>query len=406
MSETVYVRIGRFVVGALLLAPFRLHEMLALVKVSAPVQAQLFGLTQPIISWLDVTLIIILPLALLGQPKKEINRALVYTLTWWALSHAFANTSDTAGYDGDTTIESFRLTVYTLAFLSLRSRDKPIRTLQIFGIYLTFASVCLAPFGGIEVEGRSPLMGFEVTSSGYIAGSFIALILFDDSLSAKTKYAGLIFPMLGLGMSGSRFGALATATVVLWGATKLTMQDGKAKRISRGLVYLATIIIMMMAVLASPLGKRIVRGDEQTVDEISTSMRQVAPGLTETFDRYSSFIGRAAASLSAVELIRHRFPSGYGGDWNVQDALVDVGYPSHSHSTVLQLILRFGIFGFIFLGFYVRTIVKKQSSENMAVRFSLVVLSIGLLVDYWLFVVKAHALLLALALTDRRTSNA
>lgn len=401
MNESLYLRsslnsqrIRWWVVLVLLCAPFRVHELLAIHTASVPPQAQLFGLSQAQLSLLDAALFF----ALLPVVLSRINSYLpviAYSALWLLLSVGLSSTStDSFHVDlrGDAMPEGVRLLLYSLGWLYLliESRGVDGEGLVNAGAVLTVVSVCLSPFFLVGSElGRSPLLGFEVTSSGFVAGAVVLATLSVPAIPLQTRVISSVAAVLALGLSGSRAALLVTGACAVFAAAR----NKNVLRVDWRF-WALFVAAAGAALLLSPAGERLSAGADIEKPEYQALAETAVPGSLSLAVDVSS--GRVAAWVAAGILIVEHFPYGLGTDWRAQEHLQSVGYPSHSHSAIAQLLLRFGILAIVPWAVWLRGLVRARARASWSM-YPMLVLVLGCVADYWLFVPKAHGLLLALS---------
>ena len=84
-----------------------------------------------------------------------------------------------------------------------------------------------------------------------------------------------------------------------------------------------------------------------------------------------------------------------GSDWAVQSRLVEAGFPSHTHSVLLQSFIKYGFLAFVIWIVIVRGLWSGMKTGSPYIG-PLLVLVMGGLVDYWFFVDKAAFVFFAL----------
>ena len=374
---TAAVFTGELLLSVYFVSPFAVEQKLSVFSLPIPAQAEAFGTVWPYLSLFHLAAMGIAFLLALFGGMKPISRnkpfvayclVNVAAILWMLISHT--------GYPvyWDYALEFLRLGSLTvLALLVLAERGYDPRILVRGLIVLLSIPLVLLIFSNMssflaEREGRVNAPGLEITSTGHV-GAIAALLGLTLPISWRLRVALLLLGGLSLLQSGSRLAlvfCIVTSALVLW---------RKAASIKRRLAYVAAVALAGAAIIW--LGSTNLTGGER----LGTLRSEEA--------LRDEFAGGRAMALVASVLVITDHPFGYvDSDWAIQEELVNVGFPSHTHSHLLQSYLRFGPLALLFWGVLVFQTVagfKAKSPYAPALLFILM----GSLFDYYGFVTKA-----------------
>ena len=392
MSYITLAFFGELLLYICFAAPFLVDERFAIVSLQMPEQAKLFGTVWPYYSFLHLSAFAVGCGLLLLGPRRAV------ILNFPFISYAAVNMCGIASLPflvpashviyWDFALEAMRLfSVVLLAGTVLEAREfSPlvlVRGLLILLIIPLGLLVATNPAGFLsERQGRVNGPGLEVTSTGHVAA--FALLL-GVSLQLPAKYRiiliGLAATMLVL--SGARIPfmlAVVMIAVQLWCTT--------ANRVKR-YALIATLTVLTTMVIIFTASSSVAGGRFGTLTGDSADIE------TE----YA--VGRGVAAVTAVKLLAAH-PLGYiDSDWSVQEELVRLGFPSHTHSHYFQSYLRFGPLVLVFWGVFIWR-VRKGSRLRSPYTSCLWFVLIGSALDYYGFVTKA--MLIVFMLTELNES--
>lgn len=383
--RTGLVSLGEWLLYLCFILPFGVEAALSVVSLPMPAQAELFGTVWPYYSLLHVAALgVALGLSFWGNVEPILrNKPFVIYCVVNMLAILWMLVLRPSGVPlyWDYALEFLRLTsLVVLALLVVGARHDDPRILARSLILLLSIPVILLLFTNMshflsEREGRINAPGLEIGSTGHVSAIAVLLGL-TLPVSRSLRVGLLLIGGVCLLQSGSRLAlvfCILTVAMVLW-----KKNQGLKKRVLSvvGLVVAGVVIIWFGSVNAT-VGERLgTFGD--------------AGGLRD------ELAGGRAMGLVASFLVIADHPLGYvDSDWAIQEELVSVGFPSHTHSNLLQSYLRFGPLSFLFWGVLVsQTVVgfKAKSPYAPALLFILM----GSLFDYYGFVTKAMLIVFVL----------
>ena len=375
----VFALLGEALLYLCFATPFALDKNFIVLSLMEPPQAQIFGTVMPYYTVIQLLALILGGALLLLGPHRAVVTNWAFT-TYFAVNLIGIATLPFLVKSGqpiywDFALELLRLSsMVILAGAVLEARKfNPLLLVRCLLIVLSVPLVYLAASNPTEFlharSGRVNGPGLEITSTGHVAA--LALLL-GICVRLPARYR---IPLIGLAtvmllLSGARIPlALAVIIIVvkLWRET-----ERKARRFA--LVSGVAAITLILLVLAQ--SKLIAGGRVGSLTGSSSSLTA----------EYA--VGRGVAAMTAGELLAAH-PFGYvDSDWSIQDGLVDLGWPSHTHSNYFQSYLRFGPLALVFWGVLIwRT--RKGSRLGSPYTSCLWFVLIGSTLDYYGFVTKA-----------------
>ena len=392
-----FLRVALTGVGELLLyfcfiSPAAVDQHLALISLTPPNQAELFGTVWPYFSVIHV-LALAISAGLFATGSREsisTNKAFVVYCTINVIGIMMLPflTPRTQPVYWDFALEFLRLSslvVLASTVLEARNYDSAILARGLTGL-LAIPAVLLAftnPFAFLsERGGRLNAPGLEITSTGHV-GALAILLAISGVFPKVYRVPLVILGSISLLGSGSRIPFLlltVIALIQLWNSTK-----SYSKRVL--IIFGVGALVAFAIVLAS------------TSSIAGGRLGSLAGGGGDLEGEYA--IGRGVALLTTLKLFsEHAF--GYlDSDWGIQQELANLGFPSHTHSFYFQSYLRFGPLMFVFLGVICwRAIVAIRKGSRYAGCLWFVV--IGCALDYYGFVTKAMLIVFVMFLLNEK----
>ena len=395
-----------------MLMPARVLEQTSVFTLNAPEVAQAYGVGYPYLPILEVVMLgYVLVMWLLRRVTFAVKNlpfaayvivSIVCVLFLWA-RYARGDEPD-MWWDGG--LAAVRLIAIYGLFVSIpRDARSWGRTIQN-ALALLFVSSLLLNLAGFanpntpsNEAGRMNASGLEFTTASYFG---YALALSSVTLSTGPRQALLFLcGILGGVMAGGR-----NALLLFGISLGLLMLNRGRKPLKSAVPVISCVAGAWLALLVafpSALNRLPIMHRER--DNAIYYPNGVAP--TDTTLKFFPFLerlsqvdpamtGRFNAWSTALELLRRRHGVPLASDWYVQQELLPLGLPSHSHNAYLQTLLKFGVLAVpIWIGLLVTTWRGWRAGSPYAV--ILVFLMASLMVDYWLLVIKATFLLFAIA---------
>ncbi len=375
----VFAFLGEALLYLCFATPFALDKNFIVLSLMEPPQAQIFGTVMPYYTAFQLLALILGGVLFLMGPHRAVVTNLAFT-TYSSVNLIgilllpFLVKSGQPTY-WDFALEFLRLSsMVLLAGTVLEARKfNPLVLVRCLLIVLSVPLVFLATTNPTEFlharYGRVNGPGLEVTSTGHVAA--LALLL-GICVRLPARYR---IPLIGLAavmllLSGARI-PLALAVIII--VVKLWRET---ERMAKRFVLVSGVAAITLILLVLAQSKLIAGGRVGSLTGSSS-------GLTTEYA-----VGRGVAVMTSGELLAAH-PFGYvDSDWSIQDGLVELGWPSHTHSNYFQSYLRFGPFALAFWGVLIwRT--RKGSRVGSPYTSCLWFVLIGSTLDYYGFVTKA-----------------
>lgn len=268
----------------------------------------------------------------------------------------------------------------------------------IFSIFISSVFGLFYFHHGLLGTDRLNISGFEITSSAYIISAIILLAF--QYLKLPQRILIFLVTFYTLFLTGSRLPFIFLLLV-------LGFASLNNKRIHN--IILIPVVILMIV-----LSSFIVIHSRGDFNNVSLSL--IIEKLFDTFKLFENsspeqriffatqdvIAGRGTALISGIYLIKDNFPYPLASDWMIQQELLQIGFPSHTHSAFIQFILKYGILAIAFFVVLINAIVY-QFKNNLKTRWAFLFLLFSFLFDYIFYVPSALALLLVLSSTRKIT---
>lgn len=322
-------------------APFAIDKSSAILSIAEPYQAQIFGTIQPYYTLYQLLALVVGLALFILKPYRTIVANctfIVYTLVnviGIAVLVLLALSGNHVYWDY--ALEFLRL--FSLVILAETVIEfhgfNPIILVRCMLILLIIPIAYLAfsdPSGFLYARGgRVNGPGLELTSTGHVAA--IALLLgWLVPLPNRYKISLVILSVIVLLLSGARIPfvlVVMICAVKMFCLTKLS--------IKKVILFISVIGIVSFALWLNK-ADLIVGG----------RIGSIANGKSNIMEEYT--VGRGIAVIDSKEMLS-RHPYGYiDSDWSIQEELVLLGFPSHTHSNYVQSYLRFGPLALVFWG--------------------------------------------------------
>ncbi|HZP03257.1 MAG TPA: O-antigen ligase family protein [Terracidiphilus sp.] len=374
------------------ISPAAIDQHLALISLTPPNQAQLFGTVWPYFSVTHLLALIIGGGLFATGSRHSINanKAFVVYCAINVIGIVILPflTPRTQPVYWDFALEFLRLSSLVLlasTVIEARNYDPAILARSLTGL-LAIPAVLVVftnPFAFLsERGGRLNAPGLEITSTGHV-GALAILLAISGVFPKIYRMPLVILGAISLLGSGSRIPfLLVTAILViqLWKSTKSYSKRILMIFVLGALVAFAIILTSTSSIAGGRLGS-------------------LTGGGSDLESEYA--IGRGVALLTTIKLVSEH-PFGYlDSDWGIQQELANLGFPSHTHSFYFQSYLRFGPLMFIFLGVICwRAIVSVRNGSPYAGCLWFFV--VGCALDYYGFVTKAMLIVFVIFLLNER----
>jgi hypothetical protein len=383
-------RFGEILLYGCFAMPFAVESSLALFSLRMPSQAVIFGTVWPYYSVVHLTALLVgCGLFLLGSRRSLFsNRVFIAYAAVNLIAICLIPFLTPRGQPvyWDYALEFLRLSSLVLlatTVLEYRRFDPRVLAhclLIVAAIPLVFLVLGNPADFLFARAGRVNGPGLELTSTGHIAA---IVLLLGISLPLPKAYRGVMIALgiVDLLLSGARIPfvlALGIAIVQLWYRTKRLI--GKIAIAATIAGSVATVFALGSA--SSPIGRlATLTGNSEALETEYT-------------------VGRGMALLTTMKMFSEH-PLGYvDSDWAIQRELVDLGFPSHTHSHYFQSYLRYGPLMFVFWGMLIAETVRatrRQSPYATTLWF----IAIGSALDYYGFVTKAMLVVFMVAFLNQ-----
>lgn len=364
--------------------PFNLMKRMYIFALLPPPYAIDFGTVFPYLTIVEVmialSLVITVCLKRLRVPYPGIIWILYATLNLLSL-FAASLIGDFIYFDG--ILEFVRLSVVFWLYLFAVNEKRNPEALLYYSLLLLILVYVVIYFSGkvnYSEAGRLNAPGFEITSTGYVSGCLLVMSIIGWKRSPWIRIAGITLGFLGLLLAGSLWASICTGIIIIY----LIFKAPWGMRF----VYLGIVILLLFrGFMVTYKGEKL-----PLIARISLmgDIRQ-APSLT----------ARIEAMKAGINVLK-KHPWGFlNSDWYIQENLVAVGYPSHTHNTFIQIYLKYGplaIIFFIVLIWQTITGLKRGSPYS----YILFLLLLGWTLDYALFVTKYALVVFVIAVLNER----
>lgn len=379
--------------------PFYLSEKISVGKINHPVYSEEFGTVFPFISFLSIISIVIFFLKILqgGCINIKLSYIIIYVLI-----NIFSITL--ASYTvPNLYLDSVVLLINSISIALIWSLiDKNNRYIGlILSIFLSCTVAIFIQLVGLSEKDRLSIPGFEITSSGYAAGLMILLAL--EYMRTPQRILIIITGLYVIILTGSRFPLLLLIFVM---ALRFISKNLKFKKI----YYLPGVFIIIYVTINALLNVRddlsnysislLIQDFIDAVDIYNPNM----PIQNDQISRINTIFGRVVGLLSGIDLIKINFPSPLASDWAIQDNLIDRGFPSHTHSTLVQYILKYGLFSIPIFLIAIRNYIRQIKTADSR-RWAYLYLLLSTLVDYIFFIPSIVAFFLLLASEEKQKNS-
>jgi hypothetical protein len=383
--------------------PFRLLEYAPFIVIQPPDQAQLFGTVFPVFSVVEALAFVTLLVVFVSRtddikvngPWAAFALVTVASAAWIEVS----GPSSTHGTYADALMLFAQATVYYGLWIATPERLR-IKALAIALSIAALVALCWFLLGAGADAARLNAPGFEITSTGYLGGIVVLLGL--RAFRRVPRALLVVIGLLTLLLAASRLAMIFTTIV----AAEYLSRGMRARRLaSYGLVG-GIGALLVMIVLPNFYEQSILwKGSAAEQFDAIRAMQDVfvEGRIDQTLIAESTLLGRLGAWFSCGSLLSDTFPYPIGSDWALQELLNQRGYPSHCHSTILQLSVKFGVTAIIFFAAVYRSFLRLRATDD-AFWPPLLLLMLGAIFDYFLFVPKLLGLVFIFAASDRTCS--
>ena len=390
--------------------PARLQDLISIFRLPFPVVAMNYGIGYPYFPILDLIIFVYAGFLWVHygcKIQKRISAFRIYVVTS-LICVCFLWIRFLQGYEQemfwDSAIMIVRLVAIYWLFVSIPNDAASWGKILQGTLALLFVSSFLLNRAGYanpntpsNDAGRMTASGFDFSTTSYF-GFVLAL----SSLTLSRGIWQIVLFLIGLG--GAVMGGGRNPLPFFLGC--LLFLALQRKRVGRFLIWVVPgvgVVLILVMILSPGVLNRL-----PTFNRDLDYSVYYSSGVTPTDDaqRYFPFlaqfsisdpaiVGRFNTWSSALVLIESRGLVPLASDWNVQQKLITVGVPSHSHNGYLQTLLKFGILALPFWGAVAASLLRGLRSRSP---YSILILFLlaSLLVDYWLLVIKAAFLFFAL----------
>jgi hypothetical protein len=361
----------------------------------APAEAEEFGTVFPVISYISLFSVfyIIFSITILKKNIYGINKVFYFYVIATIVSIVLMIIYQEVYYLDNIILLFNTLCIY-LVWMMLKEPQRNIGL--IISIFISCLITLAYYFANQNIVERINIPGFEITSTGYAIGVMIILSL----EYCKKRYFAIIFiiGLLTMLLAGSRFPILILFFILFL----ILLQNQKTNY-----KILTCILILIIFYYGIDLiigrrgdfeGYKILNFMDEIIDAIN-NYDPYTPIINDQLAKTNVIYGRIIGALSGVDVLKESFPMPLGSDWVIQLNLLERGFPSHSHSTLIQFFLKFGLFSLILYAL-ILSVAKKLFINNDKKKWALLYLVISCFFDYILFVPNMLAIFLILCSQD------
>ncbi len=399
-----------------MLLPFRLQKTVSLIELVPPETAKTFGTIFPYLGVLELCALMIAGVQWIRRGFKLYKSDYTFFVYIGISISSIAYVCLRQVWGGH--VENWeceivfivRLCALYFLFISLSLSRISLEKMLFRALTFLFVAYLILYTCGIRNENmfgniydRMNAPGLEVTSTGYLAG-----VLMCGGISlARGKWRFLMgsVGMVSLLIAGSRAACTISGVVIL---IDIVLRCKKNRLIFALVFYM--LVICVVGVLVSqgmyrgiPLFNRFNNEDNEKIvqtdpiADMSVLMQYEHAWRTNiTFwSPPQSLLERLLAWHVGTSILLELRGEPVGSDWAVQSRLVEAGFPSHTHSVLLQSFIKYGFLAFVIWIVIVRGLWSGMKTGSPYIG-PLLVLVMGGLVDYWFFVDKAAFVFFAL----------
>ncbi|OWS70687.1 O-antigen ligase family protein [Polynucleobacter campilacus] len=380
---------------SLLVFPARILGEISLLTLKVPDFVGEFGTVYPIYSLIDLLASIYLVIVLiLLNIEKNINRKLYTKFVLLSFISIIFITSKFLIINSNLYLDGLIFLIRTVIIYNVWILlPNNYRYLGILFSILIGGLVALVAVGTSTFQNeRINIPGFEITSSSYALG--VMILLATSYLKGPLRGVVIVLGILMMIVTASRIALLLLMGILI------IQYINSIKGYKKILVMLIALSLFFGAIEIIFL----MRADDnnysflniyESLSQILDSYSPYEKEINQQFSYVSALNGRLIAILSGIDLVQVNFPWPLGSDWAVQEGLQQRGFPSHTHSGFLQLLLKNGVLALpIFLAI-IQTIRTQFQCKNIC-RWATLYISISLFFDYIFFVPSIMAIFLLL----------